>query len=206
MKQQKLWTLINNFLPKQIFIQRFGKVCRRKRCIWWCLETKIEYPLVKKNPWLTLENISYSEMEMCSASHKCVNPYVCVYAHTPRLNTPSCHCAGSPPFLLRFPALHLYMWLCFYIFSAILNPIVPVAWLCWLCSSPCAWWFVCVCECVCVDIRLFFTEIYEMSLFEYRVCLYSVSLNTVTALAKHVLGVNGRKKKRLFKKIYILFI
>lgn len=46
-------------------------------------------------------------------------------------------------------------------------------------------------ECVCerVASRLFFyTEvIYGMSLFGcYRVCLYSVFLNTVTALAKHV--------------------
>lgn len=42
---------------------------------------------------------------------------------------------------------------------------------------------------VCVASKLFFyTEvIYGMSLFGcYRVCLYSVFLNTVTTLAKHV--------------------
>lgn len=44
------------------------------------------------------------------------------------------------------------------------------------------------CVCVCVASKLFFyTEvIYGMSLLGcYRVCLYSVFLNTVTTLAKH---------------------
>lgn len=50
---------------------------------------------------------------------------------------------------------------------------------------------LCMIECVCerVASRLFFyTEvIYGMSLFGcYCVCLYSVFLNTVTALAKHI--------------------
>lgn len=80
-----------------------------------------------------------------------------------------------------------YTWLysiCF-IFCTIVNPIVPVAWLGFFGykSLPCAWRSVCV----CVASRLFFyTEVINGVFGCYRVCLYSVFLNTVTTPAKHV--------------------